>query len=210
MAEETPSKRLDIRKYPNRRYYDSTRSRHVTLEEIYAAIRDGYEATVTDSKSGKDITGKVLAQIIIELDPPKLDVFPVALLHRLLRSNEQLVQDFVQKYFNQALDSFLSSQRSVEQYFRQAMGMQAPPPANAADWAKLMLGPFNPALWSGQQNPAAGTAAGAGSTPTGADLQTTVDELREQLASLQEKLAGPKRAKTTKKTSGKKASHRRY
>jgi polyhydroxyalkanoate synthesis repressor PhaR len=147
------SKRLELRKYPNRRYYDATRSRHVTLEEIHALIRDGYEVQVSDSKSGEDITAKVLAQIIIELDPPKLGVFPVALLHRLLRSNEQLVNDFVQRYFNQALTAFLDSQRSVEQYMRQAMGLQSPAPT-VADWAKMMWGPFNPSLWSGQRGQA--------------------------------------------------------
>ena len=123
MAEET--KRLRIRKYPNRRYYDSTRSRHLTLEEIYTAIRDGYEIEVTDSKTGADITPKVLAQIIIELDPPKLGIFPVPLLHRLLRANEQLVQDFTQKYFNQALAAFLDSQRNFEQSMRDAKRHQA-------------------------------------------------------------------------------------
>jgi len=124
-------KRLKIRKYPNRRYYDATRSRHLTLEEIHAAIRDGYEIEVTDSKTGRDITAKVLAQIIIELDPPKLDVFPVALLHKLLRTNEQLVQDFTEKYFNQALSTFLKSQRKFEKSLRSAMGLGfvAPPPA---------------------------------------------------------------------------------
>ena len=116
-------KRLKIRKYPNRRYYDSTRSRHLTLEELYAAIRDGYEIEVTDSKTGQDITAKVLAQIIIDLDPPKLGVFPVALLHKLLRTNEQLVQDFTEKYFNQALATFLESQRTFERSLRNAMGL---------------------------------------------------------------------------------------
>ena len=112
--------RLNIRKYPNRRYYDTTRSCHLTLEEIYALIRAGHEVQVTDSKSGKDITAKILAQIIIELDSPKLDVFPVPLLHRLLRSNERIVRDFADKYFNQPLSAFLDQQRNMEQYFRQA------------------------------------------------------------------------------------------
>src|SRR5688572_24270126 len=94
------SRHLRIRKYPNRRYYDTTRSRHLTLQEIHKSICDGYEIEVTDSRTGNDITGKVLAQIIIDLDPPKLDIFPVALLHRLLRANQQLVTDFTQKYFN--------------------------------------------------------------------------------------------------------------
>jgi polyhydroxyalkanoate synthesis repressor PhaR len=147
-------KRLDIRKYPNRRYYDSTRSRHVTLEEIYALIRDGYEVQVTDSKTGEDITAKVLAQIIIDLDTSKLGVFPAPLLHRLLRSNEQIVQDFVDKYFNQALSAFLDSQRGFEQYLRQAMGLQSAVPT-VADLTKMMWGPLSPGLWGQRSSPVA-------------------------------------------------------
>jgi len=132
---------VELRKYPNRRYYDSTHSRHVTLEEIYSMIRDGREIRVTDSKSGQDITARVLAQIIIELDPPKLGVFPVALLHRILRANEQIVNDFVQKYFNQALNSFLDSQKNFEQHLRQAMGIPASAPS-MLDLARMMWGPL--------------------------------------------------------------------
>src|SRR4029079_17592550 len=136
-------KRLRIRKYSNRRYYESTHSQHMTLEEIYAAIRDGYEIEVTDSKSGQDITAKVLTQMIIELDPPKLGVFPVPLLHRLLRANEQLVNDFTQKYFSQALDAFLDSQKKFEQSLRTAMGLKASTPT-VADWTRMMWGSFAP------------------------------------------------------------------
>ncbi|MGE5609094.1 MAG: polyhydroxyalkanoate synthesis regulator DNA-binding domain-containing protein [Bacillota bacterium] len=206
MAEATGGpKRLELRKYPNRRYYDATRSRHVTLEEIHQLIRDGYEVQVADSKTGEDITAKVLAQIIIELDPPKLGVFPVALLHRLLRSNEQLVNDFVQRYFNQALTAFLDSQRSVEQYLRQAMGLQSPTPT-VADWTKMMWGPFNPSLWSGQRGPAA--EAGGPGTPTppsppppppgqdSQELRGLVDELRRQIAELQDQLGRSKKAQS--------------
>lgn len=205
------AKRLELRKYPNRRYYDSTRSRHVTLEEIYALIRDGYEVQVVDSKTGEDITAKVLAQIIIELDPPKLGVFPVALLHRLLRSNEQLVNDFVQRYFNQALTAFLDSQRSVEQYLRQAMGLQSPAPT-VADWAKMMWGPFNPSLWAGERGQAGAVppVPPPGSMPPppppppagerNHEPSQVIDELRQQIADLQEELrrtrkGGSKRAK---------------
>ena len=184
------AKKLDIRKYPNRRYYDSTRSRHLTLEEIYAAIREGYEVTVTDSKTGQDITAKVLAQIIIDLDARKLGVFPVALLHRLLRSNEQILHDFVEKYFNQALDGFLNSRRTVEQYFRQAIGV---PAATAAEqWAKTMMGPFNPSVWAGQ-------APSAGPAPE-PDLRRSVADLEAQIAQLKQHLKRgggnpPKRSK---------------
>jgi len=198
MAETAPNtpRRLDIRKYPNRRYYDSTRSRHVTLEEIHNLIRDGYEVQITDSKTEQDITAKVLGQIIIELDPPKMGVFPVPMLHRLLRSNEQLVNDFVTRY-NQALSAFLDSQRSMEQYLRNAMGVPVPAPT-VADWAKLMWGPFNPALW-GTQRPQSAEAPSAEqpqpavppSAPPPADDQDVrhlVDELKQQVRDLQEQL----------------------
>src|ERR1041385_447641 len=108
MAEPPPSLNevLEIRKYPNRRYYDATRSCHVTLEDIQGLIRDGHDVRITDSKTGEDITAKVLAQILLELDPLKLEVFPAVLLHRLIRANEQIVREFIDKYFTRALTSF--------------------------------------------------------------------------------------------------------
>jgi polyhydroxyalkanoate synthesis repressor PhaR len=223
MAEmpESGPRRLEIRKYPNRRYYDTTRSRHVTLEEIYALIRDGYEVQITDSKSDQDITAKVLGQIIVELDPPKLGAFPVPLLHRLLRSNQALVNDFMQRY-NQALATFLDSQRSVEQYLRSAMGMPSPTPT-MADWTKLMFGPFNPALWSqagrppagaGEPAPApAGPQESAPSSPAeppsaapvpsaanqNSDVREVVNELRQEIAQLHEELGRMQKSRASRR-----------
>jgi polyhydroxyalkanoate synthesis repressor PhaR len=146
--------RVKLKKYPNRRYYDTTRSRYVTLEEVYTIIREGKEIEVSDSKSGEDITGKVLAQIILELDPGKLDVFPVRLLHRLIRSNEQLVNDFVERYFNQALSRFMDSQKTIEQSLRQAMGLQSGS-ALIPDWMTRM---WEPLMWPLGANPAGDSA----------------------------------------------------
>ncbi|HYO10871.1 MAG TPA: polyhydroxyalkanoate synthesis regulator DNA-binding domain-containing protein [Tepidisphaeraceae bacterium] len=92
-ASSDPDRVLRIRKYPNRRYYDSTRSRHLTLEGMYSAIRGGYDVEVTDSETGRDITSRVLAQILIEFSPAKLTVFPPALFHRLLRSEDARARD---------------------------------------------------------------------------------------------------------------------
>jgi polyhydroxyalkanoate synthesis repressor PhaR len=215
MAESTNDdvKRLEISKYPNRRYYDKTRSRHLTLEEIYAAIREGYEVTVLDSKTGDDITPKVLAQIILELDSPKLDVFPVALLHRLLRANEQLVTDFTQKYFSQALMTFLDSQKKTEQYLRQAMGLQTAS-TPMTDWAKMMWGTFNPAAWvPGATPPAAGRAGASSETPTApagpSAMPPPPAELIQQLAQLQQQVSQLQHRLAQKQKPGKSAPRRR-
>ena len=216
-APEQQAKRLTIRKYPNRRYYDSTRSCHLTLEEIYRAIRDGYEVEVTDSKTGQDITAKVLAQMIIELDAPKLGVFPVPLLHRLLRANEELVSDFTRKYFSQALQAFLDSQKNFEQSLRSAMGLRSATPT-VADWTRMMWGPFHPSAWGGPA--AAATARDEGSSgssqaPTdaapmraGDDRAATAEELRREVAELRRALANRERRGTTKRAPRKTAKKR--
>ena len=218
MAEQSTGaeteKRLLIRKYPNRRYYDSTHSRHVTLEEIYALIRDGYEVQVTDSKTEQDITHKVLAQIIIELDELKLGVFPIPMLHRLLRANRDIVGDFIGKYFNQPLTAFLDSQRNMEQRFRQVMGFQHPTPT-MADWAKMMWGPLNPAFWSGEgrangshPDPSHPPSAAAGAEtaspsaagePSNEQLKSQVEMLRQQMAELRAELNPARRRRNKSK-----------
>jgi polyhydroxyalkanoate synthesis repressor PhaR len=175
MSEPTsPAKRLEIRKYPNRRYYDTTRSQHVTLEQIYALIREGYEVRVVDSKTGHDITAKILAQIIIELDAPKLGVFPVTMLHRLLQSNQDLVTQFVQKYFNQPLMAFMDAQRNTG-------------PSAMADWTRLMWGPFNPSFWStpSSTSPAPETTSVRNEET---QLKAEMDALRQQVAELRSQL----------------------
>src|SRR5260221_2870508 len=96
---DTAPKRLEIKKYPNRRYYDATHSRHLTLDEIRRMIQQGYDLKVVDARTGSDITGQVLTQIILELDTSKIDSLPVPLLLRIIRMNDQLVKDFIEQYF---------------------------------------------------------------------------------------------------------------
>src|SRR5436190_18960545 len=122
-SERGEAKRLEIKKYPNRRYYDATHSRHLTLDEIRSLIQQGYDIRVVDARTSADITAQVLIQIILELDTPKLDSLPVPLLVRIIRMNDQLIKDFVEKYFNQALKSFFEYQRQMEEQVRKTHGL---------------------------------------------------------------------------------------
>src|SRR5690348_11381015 len=141
MPEDIPGKILEIKKYSNRRYYDATHSRHLTLDEIRAMIQQGYDIRVVDATSSADITAQVLTQLILELDTPKLDSLPVPLLVRLIRMNDQLVKDFIEKYFNQALKSFLDYQQTVEEQIRRSHGLPSAFPSVSA-WTKAVLEPF--------------------------------------------------------------------
>jgi polyhydroxyalkanoate synthesis repressor PhaR len=177
--------RLDIRKYANRRFYDATRSRHITQEEIHQFIRNGHEVRVTDARTSEDITVRVLAQIILDMDEPKLAVFPVELLHRLIQSNETLMRDFVEKYFNQALMLFLESRKKFEEQLRSATGLGIVPP-QAMDWARLMGTPFLAPLATNMGQHATAAAEGArGTHDRTQELERAVLELQEQVQSLQ-------------------------
>ena len=95
-----------IRRYPNRRFYDTSRSGHVTLEEIRDMVAEGYTIQVEDSKTGEDITTKVLLQVIVEFDAHKLDILPRQLLCEMVRINDRLASECLSKYFASTLASF--------------------------------------------------------------------------------------------------------
>jgi hypothetical protein len=172
---------------------------------------------VTDSKSGQDVTAKVLTQIILDLDAPKLDIFSVPMLHRLIRANETIVQDFIDKYLNQAVTAFLDSQRQFEAVWRQSIGLPTGMPPGT-DWMRSMMGPFVNPFWGagaagGLPKPASGPSgaggdggggevgegAGAAGPPEEVEeqtrLRTEVAELKSQVAALREALTEKRRKK---------------
>jgi polyhydroxyalkanoate synthesis repressor PhaR len=185
MSKEPPDSagRLEIKKYPNRRYYDTTHSRHLTLEEIRSLIQQGYDLRVIDARTHADITAQVLTQIILELDSTKLDSLPVPLLLRLIRVNDQLIKDFIEKYFNQALQSFVNYQRQFEEQIRRTHGLPTMFPGVAA-WTKAVLDPFTAAFNSGRAQEPAAPAPPPPAEAAPADLQEQVRNLQQQLAEL--------------------------
>jgi polyhydroxyalkanoate synthesis repressor PhaR len=174
--------KIKLRRYPNRRYYDATRSQHVTLEAIYQLIRDGNVVQVTDSKTGEDITSKVLTQIILEHDAPKLDALPVELLHHLIQSSEPIVRDFIEKYFNQAFAAFVASQQRFGDYVRETMGLAQSAPAWPAG------------MWDAFEAPSGAQAAAPRQDGDGqdVDLRDTVKQLQEQVRKLQRRVENRK------------------
>jgi polyhydroxyalkanoate synthesis repressor PhaR len=171
---------LEIRKYSNRRYYDATRSRHLTLEEIRNLIREGYDIRVTDNQTSADITAKMLTQIILDLDAPKLELFPTSLLAQLIRVNDHLVKGFYQRFFHQALDAFLDYQRLVESQLKQGSMLPAMFPPLAA-WTQAVLKPF--ANLSQTEGPAATAVRATENEKLAAelaDLQRQMEDLRKR------------------------------
>ena len=108
MADPTPQPvhLLEIKKYPNRRLYDATRSCHVTLTELYDLVAAGHTVCVRDSKSGEDITNQVLLQALIERDPLKITAVPSPLIHLMIRLNHSLITSWFDLGLRQAMGAY--------------------------------------------------------------------------------------------------------
>ena len=96
------SETIQIRRYPNRRFYDRSASKYISLEDIETLVRSGKNVEIRDSQSDEDLTRSVLTRIIVDRNPEKMEMFPPAMLHFILRSNE-MTSDFLRDYFRQAL-----------------------------------------------------------------------------------------------------------
>lgn len=107
-----------IKKYGNRKLYDSSRSRYITLEEIAALIRQGKQVKVLDSTSQQDLTTVTLAQIILEEEKKRKNIFTGGFLHQLIQYGE-LLQNLFQRQLFFNLEALLTSQTHMEHLWRQ-------------------------------------------------------------------------------------------
>jgi len=93
---------IQIRRYPNRRFYSRDESRYVSLEDIEQLVRDGRRLEIRDSQTDEDLTRVVLVRVLLEKSPEKMALFPVELLHFMLRAND-VMADFLRDYFRHSL-----------------------------------------------------------------------------------------------------------
>ncbi len=94
--------RIQIRRYPNRRYYAHHASKYVSLQDIEELIQAGKKVEIRDSQTDEDLTRSVLTQMIVKQRPEKMSLFPTDMLHFILRSNDAM-SDFLRDYFRQSL-----------------------------------------------------------------------------------------------------------
>jgi polyhydroxyalkanoate synthesis repressor PhaR len=152
-----------IKRYSNRKLYDTQESRYVTLEEIEEMIRGGREISVVDASSGEDLTSVTLAQIILENERSHRAALPSGFLHQLIKHGEAW-QEFVQRSMRSSLEGIVSSQRDLERVFR--------------DWAGR----------AGWGVPATEGPPRDGAEPDAEALRAEVSQLRERLRSLEDRI----------------------
>ncbi len=122
-----------IKKYANRRLYDSTESRHVTLDDIRKMIVSGAKVKVVEDKSGEDLTRAVLLQVIAEQDQFGTPVLSTELLESIIRFYGNPVQEMLTRYMEQSVTALARQQDAMRAEMTKAL---AGPMAPLADFAR--------------------------------------------------------------------------
>ncbi len=122
-AADTPQRpRVVVKKYANRRLYNTESSSYITLENLAGMIRIGRDFVVYDAKSGEDITRGVLTQIIMEEESKGRAMLPTAFLRQIISFYGDSLQQFVPSYLEQAMSSFALQQEQMRSAVQQTVG----------------------------------------------------------------------------------------
>jgi len=119
--------RLVIKKYSDRRLYDSSASRYVKLDEIARKVRDGIDVKVVDARSGRDLTHLTLSQIVLEAARQRELPLPLQFLQQLVRASDKATHEFLSWYLNSTLDLYDKVQGTLRTRFPEARAAVAQP-----------------------------------------------------------------------------------
>jgi polyhydroxyalkanoate synthesis repressor PhaR len=134
---------VQIKRYPNRRFYDRTGRKYVTLQDIEELVSQGHTVDVRDSRNDEDLTRVVLTQILLERHPERMEMFPIALLHVILRAND-LALEFLRVFMRMSLATMESFQGT----------RMLAPFVTPLDWMRMFFPGFAPGPRKPDESPA--------------------------------------------------------
>ena len=190
-----------IKKYANRRLYNTATSSYVTLDHLCEMVKEGREFVVRDAKTGDDITRSVLAQIIFEEEGKGQNLLPINFLRQVIRFYGDSLQTFLPSYLEMSMNTFTKEQEKIRDRMANAFGGrerfeqiedQIRQNIEIFDSAMRMFTPFAPgnrAQGGGQpaaEKPAQKADEG-GEDDKARDKE--LDELKQQIAAMQAQLA---------------------
>src|SRR6202022_1738571 len=180
---------VTIKKYANRRLYNTGTSTYVTLEDLAALVKSGEDFVVYDAKTGEDITRSVLAQIIFEQENKEgQNLLPIAFLRQLIRFYGDSMQMLVPRYLEVSIESLTREQEKFRQQLAQTFGVGAFPSLEEQvrrnmdmfERAFAMFAPF------ARREAQAGEPAAERGKP--ASKTGDIDDLKRQLEEMQKKV----------------------
>jgi polyhydroxyalkanoate synthesis repressor PhaR len=112
-----------LKKYANRRLYDTQKSAYITLSQVSDIIKEGRQVKVIDAKTEEDVTAFILTQIIVEEARNNNSLLPVTLLHLIIQYGENVLSEFFEKYLELTIRSYLAYKATFDQQFRNWLEM---------------------------------------------------------------------------------------
>ena len=186
-----------IKKYANRRLYNTGTSTYVTLEDLAELVKKGEEFGVQDAKSGEDITHSVLTQIIFELENKNgQNMLPVSFLRQLIAFYGDQMQMIVPSFLEQSMIAFAKEQERFREQMKSAFGktpmdvMKLPTPMKAIeDQARRNIEMFQNAMRMFTPFPTAPQPTDAApAKPVAGEKTEELKELKAQIAAMQRKI----------------------
>ncbi len=183
---------VTIKKYANRRLYNTATSSYVTLEHLCQMVKDGVDFVVYDAKTSEDITRQVLTQIIVEEEGKGQNLLPISFMRKLIGFYGGNMQWALPTYLDQSMQSFSRNQEQMRDYFSKTMGGIFPLDAfstlgkqNLAmmEQAMKMFAPFAGQTGAGEPD----AAPESSSEPPAreiSDLRRRLDELEREIAGI--------------------------
>ena len=196
-ADEEKPAPITIKKYANRRLYNTATSSYVTLDHLAGLVKEGADFVVYDAKTGEDITRSVLTQIIVEEESKGgQNLLPISFLRQLIAFYGDSMQWAVPRYLEHSMQAFSSNQERMREYMKNSLapmgGMPAMFPFGAAleEMAKQNMALFDRAfqVFSPYSPPASGSAAPQRPAATGNPAEDALNMLQSRLDELQQKI----------------------
>ena len=186
---------VTIKKYANRRLYNTATSSYVTLDHLAQMVKEGIDFTVYDAKSGEDITRSVLTHIIVEEESKGQHLLPISFLRHLISFYGDSLQAVVPNYLEQSMQAFAHNQEQMRRVVQDAFGGMSPfgqfeemGKQNMAMFenAMKMFSPFHPHGAADDKGKAATKSASADKSAS--NEVSDLDALKMQLAQMQQQL----------------------
>jgi len=197
VADESKTDPVVIKKYANRRLYNTQTSSYVTLDHLCEMVKEGTEFEVRDARSGEDITRSVLTQIIFEEEAKGQSLLPIKFLRQLIRFYGDSLQGFVPGYLDMSMESFAKNQETMRNRIAEAFGggsqvLEAMTRQNLAmfERAMQMFQPFVPKPPRAGDEDLRPSSAGETKPKPSEDiseLKSEIEQMRRQLAELSQR-----------------------
>ncbi|OCC24539.1 polyhydroxyalkanoate synthesis repressor PhaR [Croceicoccus estronivorus] len=173
-----------IKKYANRRLYNTSSSSYITLDDLSKMTREGVDFQVLDAKTGADITHSILTQIIMEEEANGEQMLPVSFLRQLIGMYGNSMQSIMPHYLEATMQNFLANQKKLQETFKN--GVSTNPFTRIAETNMAMLKAATAAFMPGEVK--SDGKEESGEPETSSESKDELASLREQMEEMKRKL----------------------